>query len=88
MLTKAVGFARKQLIPATHSEKLLENDIILLASDSVANYVSEDQMRGILENAGTTHESLQIAVDKLADTAKSVGSVDAMSVCIVKRIVI
>jgi serine/threonine protein phosphatase PrpC len=88
MLTKAVGFARKQLIPAMHSEKLLENDIILLATDSVINFVSEDQMRGILEEVGTTNESLQIAVDKLISIAKVAGSEESMSVCMVKRIVI
>jgi serine/threonine protein phosphatase PrpC len=88
MLTKAVGFARKQLIPATHQEKLLENDIIVLATDSIANYVSEDDMRIILEGVGSTTESLQIAVDKLIETAKSAGSTDSMSVCMVKRIVI
>jgi serine/threonine protein phosphatase PrpC len=86
MLTRAVGFSRKQLIPDIHAEKLLENDIILLATDSVANYVSEDQMRGIFEGAGATRESLQIAVDKLIETAASAGSADAMSACMVKRI--
>lgn len=88
MLTKAVGFARHQLIPAMHSEKLLENDIILLATDSIANFVSEDEMRGILEEVGTTNGSLQTAVDKLSETAKAAGSVDSMSLCMVKRIVV
>jgi serine/threonine protein phosphatase PrpC len=88
MLTKAVGFSRKQLIPALHSEKLLENDIILLASDSIANYVSEDQMREILEGVGATNESLHIALDTLSSTAKSAGSHGSISVCLVKRIVI
>jgi serine/threonine protein phosphatase PrpC len=88
MLTKAVGFSRKQLIPAMRSEKLMENDIILLTTDSIANYASEDEMRGILEEAGTTHESLQMAVDKLIETAKAAGSRDSMSACMVKRIVI
>jgi serine/threonine protein phosphatase PrpC len=88
MLTKAVGFARHQLIPAMHSEKLLENDIILLATDSIADYVSEDQMRGILEGVGAATESLSIAVDKLICIAKAAGSGDSMSACMVKRIVI
>jgi len=88
MLTKAAGFSRKQLIPAMHSEKLLENDIIILASDSITDFVSEDQMRGILEGVGTTNESLQNSVDKLIETAKSAGSHDAMSACMVNRIVI
>jgi len=88
MLTRAVGFSRKQLIPAMHSEKLLENDIVLLATDSIANFVSEDQMRGILEGVEATNESLETAVDKLIEIAKAAGSLDSMSACMVKRIVI
>ncbi len=88
MLTRAVGFSRKQLIPVTHSEKFLENDIILLASDSVANYVSEDEMRNVLESVTSTKESLNDAVDKLIEAARAAGSLDSMSLCMVKRIVI
>lgn len=88
MLTCAVGFARRQLIPAMHSEKLLENDIIFFATDSLIDYVSEDEMRIVFEGVGTTNESLAIAVDKLIETAKAAGSSDTMSVCMVKRIVI
>ena len=88
MLTKAIGFARHQLIPAMHSEKLLENDMILLATDSIANFVSEDEMRGILEEVGETRESLAIAVDKLIETAKATGGRDSMSACMIKRIMI
>jgi serine/threonine protein phosphatase PrpC len=88
MLTKAAGFSRHQLIPAMHSEKLLEGDIILLASDSIANYVSEDDMRGILESVGATTESLTIALDKLVATASAAGNHDAVSACLLKRIVI
>lgn len=88
MITKAVGFARKQLIPNMHSEKLLEDDIILLATDSVTDFVSEEEMRGVLETAGTTKESFKIAVDKLTTIAKAAGSRDSISVCMVSRIVI
>lgn len=88
MITKAVGFARKQLIPTMHSEKLLENDIILLATDSIADFVSEEEMRGVFEHAGATNESLQIAIDKLTEIAKTAGSRDTISLCMIKRIVI
>jgi serine/threonine protein phosphatase PrpC len=88
MLTKAVGFARKQLLPTKHSEKLLEGDCILMATDSVADFVSEDQMRGIFETAGSTNESLQSAVNKFIEVAKAAGSRDTMSLCLVKRIVL
>lgn len=88
MLMKAVGFSRKQLVPAMHSEKLLEHDVILLASDSVADYVGEDQMREIIESAGQTNESLGAAVKKLAEAARANGSGGEISLCMVKRIVI
>ena len=71
-----------------HAEKLLENDMILLATDSVANYMSEEQMRSVLESVEKTTESLQTAVDELLRIAKSAGSTDDMSVCLVKRIVL
>lgn len=88
MITKAAGFSRKQLIPAKHSENLLENDIILLTTDSVAQYVSEDEIRTVLENAGMSQETLGAAVDALVTIAKKNGSTDAMSLCLVKRIVV
>jgi len=87
-ITKAVGFSRKLLVPTMHSEKLLENDIILLTTDSVANFVTEDEMRGVLENAGATSESLQTAVNKLMEIARVAGSREQMSVCMVKRIIV
>lgn len=88
MLTKAVGFARKQLIPTIHSEKLLENDIILLSTDSMTDFVTEDQMRGVFEKVGSTNESLQTAVDTLTDIAVAGGSRGVISLCMVKRIVV
>jgi len=87
-ITKAVGFARTQLVPNMHSERLLENDIILLATDSIANFVSEDQMRVVFEKVGTTTESLQEAIKKLMDIATSTGSRDTMSAVLVKRIIV
>jgi len=87
-ITKAVGFSRKLLVPTLHSEKLLENDIILLATDSVANYITEDDMRGVFESVTGTNESLQAAGDALMEIAKAAGSRDAMSVCLVKRIMV
>ena len=87
-ITKAVGFSRKLLVPTLHSEKLLENDMILIASDSIANFVSEDEMRGVFEHVEKTTESVQTAVEKLMDIAKAAGSRDTMSACLVKRIMV
>ncbi len=87
-ITKAVGFSRKLLVPTMHSEKLLEHDCLLLATDSVVNFITEDEMRRVFEQIGTTNESLQSAIDRLAEIAQKAGSHDTQSLCIVKRIMV
>jgi len=88
MITKAVGFARKQLIPAMRSEKLLENDVLFIATDSIVDFVSEDELRSAFESVGSTQESVQAALDAIIATAKASGSKDTKSACLVKRIVV
>lgn len=88
MITKAVGFNRNQLIPTMHSEALLENDCIFLATDSVAQFVDEEKMRAVFEHTGNSEESLAAALGELMTIAKKNGSTDAMSLCLVKRIMV
>lgn len=87
MITKAAGFSRRQLIPTTHSERLLRDDVLILATDGIADYVSEDEMRSIVETAGVTQESLNVAAHLIVTTAKQNGSKDDMTVCVVKRVI-
>lgn len=86
MITKAVGFARKQLIPSRRSEKLLHDDVILLTTDGVANFVSEDEMRSVFEKTGRSTESMSGAVHNLLDIAEQNGSDDNMAAWLIKRI--
>lgn len=88
MLIKAVGFGRRQLLPQRRSEKFIRDDILLLATDGVANFVSEDEMRIIFESIGETNESMSEAVVTLLKTAQANGSDDNMTACMVKRIVV
>ena len=86
MLTKAVGFARKQLIPMRRSEKFLHDDVILLCTDGVANYVTEDQMRSVFEQTGRSADSMSVALNNLLTIARQNGSDDNMAAWLIKRI--
>ena len=88
MLTRATGFARPQLIPHMRFEGLLQDDVLVLASDGIMDNVSEDELRSILEKSGNTTEMLEGAAEMLVDTAKSKGGTGHMAVCLVKRVVV
>ncbi len=88
MLTKAVGFGRKQLIPHMRSEQLLPDDMLVTATDGIINWMSEDELRSILESAGKTTQSLERAAELLMETAKNNGSQSHMALCLVKRVVV
>ncbi len=85
-LTKAVGFGRSQLIPERRSEKFIRDDTILLATDGVTNFVSEDQMRVLFEQTDATQKSIDDAVIKLLQTAQANGSDDNMTAYMIKRV--
>ncbi len=86
-ITKAVGFARNRLIPKISTGKLLVGDTLLLCTDGVSNFVSEEEMRSIFETVGETEDSMDASVGKILDIATANGSDDNMSVYIVKHIV-
>lgn len=88
MLTKAVGFGRKQLIPSMRSEQLLPGDMLVLATDGIINSMSEDELRDILDGSGDTTETLEKATDRLVQKAKDNGSHGHLAVCLVKRVVV
>ncbi len=88
MLTKAVGFGRKQLIPKTRSEQLLPGDMLVIATDGIVNWMSEDELRSILDGSGSTTQALEEAAKFLMQTAKDNGSKGHMAVCFVKRVVV
>jgi len=85
-LTKAIGTARFGLTPQYTSGQFLHDDILVLATDGATNFVSEDELRTILDQTGDTAVGLQNAVSSILTTAETNGGVDNMSACLIKRI--
>lgn len=85
-LTNALGLQRLGLVPHIAVEKFIPGDILLLATDGVLNFVSEDQLRATFEVAGDTADSLTTAVIHLLKRAGENGSDDNMTACMIKKI--
>lgn len=85
-LTKVVGRDRYGLVPQFASGKFSPNDTLLLATDGLTRYVDAEKIKQCMAGVGTTAEGLSRAVILLLESAKSAGSTDNMTVCIVKRI--
>lgn len=85
-LTNALGLKRLGLVPHIAVEKFIPRDVLLLATDGVLNFVSEDQLRATFEVSGDTTDSVSTAVLHLLKTAQENGSTDNMTVCMVKKI--
>lgn len=85
-LTNALGLQRLGLVPHIAVERFIPRDILLLATDGVLSFVSEDQLRATFEIAGDTTDSLTTAVMQLLNTAKENGSGDNMTACMIKKI--
>lgn len=84
--TDALGMRRLGLVPHIAIERFLTGDILILATDGVLRFVSEEQLRLVCESTGDTTTTLITAVVKLLHIAQENGSTDNMTVCIVKRI--
>lgn len=84
--TNALGMRRFGLVPHVAVERFLIGDILLLASDGVLRFVSEEQLRFVCESAGDTTNTVTTAVVKLLQTAQENGSTDNMTACIVKKV--
>ena len=85
-LTKVLGTDRYGLVPQFITDRSLPEDIMLLVTDGVTNFVSQEQMVTILEKSGQTQRSIQEATDTLTKVAKENGSSDNMTACVVKRV--
>lgn len=84
-LTKALGIKRLGLIPVYATGKFLPDDILLLATDGVADYVSREDMAAMLASAGGSEESLASCCRQLLAHAAAAGSVDNRTALILKR---
>lgn len=85
-LTKFLGMKRLGLIPSFTSGQFDVDDVLLLTSDGVANYLLEKDMREHLAHCGTTNDSLIKATEAIVHAAQKNGSNENMTAMIVKRI--
>lgn len=87
-LTRSLGMQRLGLIPQVRMEQFLSRDVVLLVTDGVVDFVSEDRMREILEQAGDTAASLTHAAEALIAEAQKNMSPDNMTACLIKKILL
>ncbi len=85
-LTNFLGIRRLGIIPHITVEKFLPGDIVLVATDGVINFISEDEMRTTFEVAGKTTDNITTAIVHLLRTAEEHGSDDNMTACMIKRL--
>lgn len=84
-LTKALGIKRLGLIPAYATGKFSPDDMLLLATDGVADYVSREDMATLLAGAGCSEESLAVCCRQLLAHAAAAGSTDNRTAVILTR---
>jgi protein phosphatase len=81
----ALGFMRLGLKPDIVTENFLPGDILVIVSDGVSNFVSEEEIRLICDMAGNTQESMAHAVMYLLQKADENGSDDNMTAVLIKK---
>ncbi len=85
LLTKVLGWQRFGLRPQFLAEPFLAGDILLLATDGVAQFLAEEELREVLENAGNTANELGGAVGKILTLAQENGSRDNLTAVLIKK---
>ncbi len=87
-LSKSVGFARLGLIPQFASGSFEGDDILLLTTDGVGDFLTEKDMVTHLSPMGTDELDATNAAQALVAQAQKNGSKENMSAIVVKRITI
>lgn len=85
-LTKVLGRQRFGPKPQFLAEPFLAGDILFLATDGVAQFLAEEQLREVLENSGNTTKELEIAIEKILIYAQENGSQDNLTAVLIKKI--
>lgn len=85
-LTKTIGSQRYGLIPQVYTLDVVAGDMVLLATDGLTRYVSEQEIVTILSATSNTSQSLIDAVVQLLKTGEKNGSEDNITACLLKRI--
>lgn len=84
-LEKALGLERYGLTANIVKEKFIQGDVLLIATDGVMQYIEEEEIRAIVEHTEGTTKSLEQATTALLSTAKSHGSTDNMTACLIQK---
>ncbi len=85
-LTRWLGSQRLGLIPYAHMEKFLPGDIVLLATDGLLDFVSEEELRSVFEMIEKADMTLTTAAESLVKQALENGSKENQTVCLVQKI--
>ena len=80
-LTKALGVKRLGLIPEYASGKLEDGDALILATDGVWDFVTNNDLAIALQQ-----KTIQAATRMLLDAARAAGSTDNRTIAVVKRV--
>lgn len=80
MITKAIGMSAV-VTPDVSVQKFINNDVMLLCSDGLTNYVKDEELKEILKN-----EEIEDPAEFLVDLANERGGGDNISVIVVKNI--
>lgn len=86
LLTKVLGIARLGLVPQFASVRFLYGDTLLLATDGVADVMSDRELSAILEKPAETNEDIGVLAAEIVNTAKRLGSTDNMTAYVIRRI--
>lgn len=84
-LTKIIGTSRYGLTPQFITGNWLAGDALLLVTDGVTNFISEEEIEEIVKDCGHNQKTIDQAARAFCLTAQENGSPDNMSVVLVKR---
>lgn len=79
MITKAIGMS-KLVEPTVNVKKMIDGDILLLCTDGLTNYVSDEELKEILLN-----NEIKDPASFLIDLANERGGRDNITVIVVKK---
>jgi serine/threonine protein phosphatase PrpC len=81
----ALGFVRSGIIPRCAAENMISGDVLLICSEGVSDFVSEEDIRICSEMVEVSQDSCMKAVRCLLSLAIERGSNENASVCLIKK---
>jgi serine/threonine protein phosphatase PrpC len=85
-ILKTVGVNRFGLIPQLYIQKFIKNDTLILAVQSLSNFISKEEIGQIVSKLDKFQESLNMAAKQIIKLAKLRGFIGSLAVCMVRRI--